>query len=82
MTKLEAWLEKEKKWLDSYHGQHESRYQAIAVIEKLKAVLEKFSESVDESLLLDEELAQDWGKLRKEVETVNKILTSIDPEKL
>lgn len=44
------------------------------IIEDLKKALIKLSDSVDDSLLLDEELHNDWEKLNKSVIKARKVL--------
>ena len=61
-------LEKEIQWFSNY-----------LIIEKkentkLRAELEKFANTVDESLLLDEDLHKDWQVLRNAVVAVRKLL--------
>lgn len=43
-------------------------------IDTLKAALSELTETVDDALLLDEELAQAWGDLAKGVDKARKVL--------
>lgn len=63
----------------------QSESEALASVQKkleiAREALIKMSDSVDESLLLDEDLHKDWDKLRNEVIDAKKALKEIEGAK-
>lgn len=61
-----------------YHVIEKSAYnQAIKERDKVLAALEELAESVDDSLLLDENLHKDWDKLREAVIKARKVIGEV-----
>lgn len=81
MTKLEAWLEDKKKHFENFGSlsEHDAK-QAIAVIEKLKAALER-SNNYHQQIILSKFEKNTEASARNGIDIVEQAL-AIAPEKL